>query len=196
LTPTKALSGGECNRLLLARLFSQPANVLVLDEPTNDLDLETLELLEELLSDYQGTLLLVSHDRTFIDNVVTSMLIFTGAGQITEYIGGYNNWQHTIKQTSKVRPETIKNQQEKSSLKQQKKLSYKEQKELDDLPKLIENIEAEKNKLEKRIADPEFYKQNANSIKESMNSLQQLESSLRAAFIRWEELEKICRSNY
>jgi len=135
-TPVKALSGGECNRLLLARLFSQPANLLVMDEPTNDLDLETLELLEELLSTYPGTLLLVSHDRAFLDNVVTSTLVFEGQGRIQEFVGGYQDWLHQAKPNSLTSPPKITSTKRRSSEKTKplKKLNYKEQKELLDLP--------------------------------------------------------------
>ena len=189
-TPAKALSGGECNRLLLARLFSQPANVFVLDEPTNDLDLETLELLEELLSKYEGTLLLVSHDREFLDNVVTSMLVFTGDGNVIEYIGGYSDWQREARQQPKEIIELKKTKQEKIVPKQQKKLSYKDQRLLDELPKRIEEIEAKKSEIEKIISDQEFYKKDAATIKETMSTLQQLELDLKAAYDKWEALER------
>jgi ATP-binding cassette subfamily F protein uup len=189
MTPVKALSGGECNRLLLARLFSQPSNLLVLDEPTNDLDLETLELLEELLSNYAGTLLLVSHDRTFLDNIVTSTLVFEGQGKIEEYIGGYRDWQQQAKRATTP----IKNEKKTASLtpgKTTNKLSYKEQQELADLPQKIENLETEKSKLEQLIASPAFYQQNKVEIKATLEKLAKLATELELAYLRWDELEK------
>lgn len=196
LTPVKALSGGECNRLVLARLFSQPANLLVLDEPTNDLDIETLELLEELLANYQGTLLLVSHDRTFLDNVVTSTLVFEGEGKIQEYIGGYQDWLRQSKVLGKPKANTNKptsqtaNKQEISSNKSVKKLGYKEQKELADLPGKIEKLEIEQLELQHLIADPQFYQNSADKVAKTMAKLQELEASLKQAYQRWSELEE------
>lgn len=191
MTQVKALSGGECNRLLLARLFSQPANLLVMDEPTNDLDIETLELLEELLSNYQGTLLLVSHDRAFLDNVVTSTLVFTGGGNIAEYVGGYQDWLRQAKQASSDK--SAKLPAEKiavSKTKTVKKLSHKEQKELADLPKLIEKLEAKQNALQQQIAAPEFYQQNQEKIASVLSELAQLNNTLSDTYQRWEELEQ------
>lgn len=194
LTPVKALSGGECNRLLLARLFSQPANLLVMDEPTNDLDIETLELLEELLSNYQGTLLLVSHDRTFLDNVVTSTLVFAGEGNIQEYIGGYRDWLQQTKTAREIKTATqksvpqTKNQNEP---KQSRKLSFKEQKELETLPKKIEKLEIEQGELQQFIASAEFYKQEPESIVQAMAKLKQLEADIEQAYQRWNELDKL-----
>lgn len=190
-TPVKALSGGECNRLLLARLFSQPANLLVLDEPTNDLDIETLELLEELLNNYQGTLLIVSHDRTFLDNVVTSTLVFEGNGEIQEYIGGYKDWlrQSQVKPTTSIektkveKPETIK----KTST--SKKLSFKEQQELAELPKKIEALEKEQADLSAITTNTDFYQQAPQKIAVTMERLKTLETELLSAYKRWEELE-------
>ncbi len=188
LTPIKALSGGERNRLILAKLFSRPANVLVMDEPTNDLDIETLELLEELLTDYQGTLLLVSHDRTFLDNIVTSTLVFSGEGQITEFIGGYQNW------LEQKNSSTIKSPESSSIPKQKmrviKKLSYAEQKELTELPHKIEKLEQAQQTLLNRIADPNFYQQNSEAITITLNDLKQIEKDLIFAYERWEKLEK------
>lgn len=188
LTPVKALSGGECNRLLLARLFSQPANLLVLDEPTNDLDIETLELLEELLSNYQGTLLLVSHDRSFLDNVVTSMLVFAGNGKIEEFVGGYHDW---LNQQKSSQPSDAKVILEKQKTKTNKKLSYKEQKELAELPKKIEQLEQEQNRLQTQIADPQFYQQDSKIITETLEKLKQIELDLENAYGRWESLENL-----
>lgn len=187
-TPVKALSGGECNRLLLARLFSRPANLLVMDEPTNDLDIETLELLEEVLSKYKGTLLLVSHDRQFLDNVVTSTLVFEGNGKIQEYIGGYQDWlrqRQTIPQSQKLAVEAKKIERAKAK----QKLSYKEQLELNELPQKIEKMEAEKTDLEQRLSDPELYKKSPNDIVFVTERLKQLGIELETAYQRWQELE-------
>lgn len=183
----KFLSGGECNRLLLARLFTKPSNLLVMDEPTNDLDIETLELLEEFLINYPGTLLLVSHDREFINNVVTSTLVFTANGKIEEYIGGYQdklNQKNPI--THKTKPQ--KNLVEKN--KSAKKLSFKEQKELEELPKRIENLELKQNELQQLTSAPEFYQQNPEIIAKTMKELTELANELESAYQRWEELER------
>jgi ABC transport system ATP-binding/permease protein len=192
LTPVKALSGGECNRLLLARLFSQPANLLVLDEPTNDLDIETLELLEDLLIQYTGTLLIVSHDRTFIDNVVTSTLVFEGDGIIQEYIGGYQDWLRQRKVANPTKP--IKTEPQKPTQvhasKESKKLSYKDQRELSELPKKIEKLEAEQHELQQLIASAEFYKQTPEMIASTMTKLKSMEAEIELAYLRWSELEK------
>jgi len=199
-TPVKALSGGECNRLLLARLFSKPANLLVMDEPTNDLDIETLELLEELLGNYNGTLLLVSHDRAFLDNVVTSTLVFEGNGVIKEYIGGYKDWQQqkqntqteqvSIAKASSSSPSKSANTQ----TRQIKKLSYKDQKELDGLPKLIEALEAEQSEIQDTISNPEFYKQDQNTVSQTLSKFKKIESDLEKSYARWEELEALVKS--
>lgn len=192
MTPVKALSGGECNRLLLARLFSQPTNLLVLDEPTNDLDIETLELLEELLINYQGTLLLVSHDRAFLDNVVTSTLVFEGNGHIEEYVGGYQDWLRQ-KQSPSSAQATAKEKFKKPGIEksnQPKKLSYKEQKELQALPKQIESLEAEQAKLQALIADPEFYRQPSEAVNTTLHRIKKLATDLEVAYLRWQELEK------
>lgn len=193
MTPVKALSGGECNRLLLARLFSLPANLLVLDEPTNDLDIETLELLEELLSQYTGTLLLVSHDRAFIDNVVTNTLVFTGAGKIEEYIGGYQDWlQHAVQQ-AKINKSNVSTSEKtnKDNTKLEKKLNYKEQKELAELPGKIEKLETEQTEIQNLIASSQFYQQDTQSIANTMTRLKELEVLIKQAYQRWEQLEKI-----
>lgn len=189
MTPVKALSGGECNRLLLARLFSQPANLLVLDEPTNDLDMETLELLEELLAEFTGTLLLVSHDRAFIDDVVTSTLVFEGEGKVQEYVGGYQDWlaQRPVKiitkeqKTSVVAPTVNKSPS-------QKKLSYNEQRELNELPQKIEKLESEQQLLEAEIATPEFYKQPPNIVANKMQALTKIQNEIELAYKRWQDL--------
>ena len=196
MTPVKALSGGECNRLLLARLFSKPSNLLVMDEPTNDLDIETLELLEEMLSNYQGTLLLVSHDRAFLDNVVTSTLVFEGNGKIAEYVGGYQDWLAQKKVEAPVlsmQPKSGVKKTSEEKPKQNKKLSYKEQKELAELPKQIEKLEAEQTRLQLVTASAEFYQQSPEKVAETMTALTKLASDLEVAYKRWEELEKISK---
>jgi ATP-binding cassette subfamily F protein uup len=193
MTPVKALSGGECNRLLLARLFSLPANLLVMDEPTNDLDIETLELLEELLSQFQGTLLLVSHDRTFLDNVVTSTLIFSGDGNIVEYIGGYHEW---LAKQAKLKKQPEKQKTEKTpAIKLNIKMSYRDKRELDSLPKKIELLESEQNKLQQVIASKEFYLQSPEAIAKTMANLKQLEIDIQMAYQRWEKLENLLDSS-
>lgn len=197
-TPVKALSGGECNRLLLARLFSRPSNLLVMDEPTNDLDIETLELLEELLANYQGTLLLVSHDRQFLDNVITSTLVFEGNGVVQEYIGGYSDWLRHNEQAvikSPARPA----KQESESLacdtvsatprSDKKKLSYKEQMELKELPQQIEQMEQDLQHLQAVTSDAAFYQKPPEDVNKTMASMQQLEAKLAAAYERWSELD-------
>ncbi len=193
-TPVKLISGGECNRLLLARLFSQPANLLVMDEPTNDLDLESLELLEELLSSYKGTLLLVSHDRAFLDNVVTSTLVFEGGGQIKEFIGGYQDWleqSHSTVSVSSTKKESAPSKKSGLEKKQPiKKLSYKEQRELVDLPKQIENLEKKHSELLRYTSETDFYQQDSEKIAQSMKALAQLAQDLEEAYQRWETLEK------
>lgn len=194
LTPVKALSGGECNRLLLARLFSRPSNLLVMDEPTNDLDIETLELLEEILASYSGTLLLVSHDRKFLDNVITSTLIFEGGGVIREYVGGYHDWLRQRRVSEEVK-QTRKNEDSKTSAPKQaisnKKLSFKEQTELKELPMRIEKMEAELSELQTLTVQPKFYQQPQEKITQSLAELQKLQVTLEQAYHRWHELEQL-----
>jgi ATP-binding cassette subfamily F protein uup len=192
-SPVKSLSGGERNRLLLARLFSQPANLLVMDEPTNDLDIETLELLEERLLDYEGTLLLVSHDRAFLDHVVTSCLVFEGQGRIREYIGGYGDWlrQRQSSETSPRKSDFKPARPKPSKPRTQGKLSYKDQRELEQLPERIEALETEQNQLSTMTADPEFYRQDTTEINRILDRLKVLEKDLEAAYNRWDELESI-----
>ena len=191
----KALSGGERNRLLLARLFARPFNVLVMDEPTNDLDIETLELLEERLATWQGTLLLVSHDRAFIDHVVTSTLVFEGEGRIQEYVGGYEDWLRQRRQAlprqhrqAAPRADAAANTVKESSGSQRKR-SYKEQRELEELPSRIEALEAEQQRLQTAVASPEFYKRPAAEIHEALARLEELEILLLAAYTRWDALD-------
>ena len=185
--PITKLSGGEKNRLLLAKLFAQPANLLVLDEPTNDLDVETLELLEELLMDYSGTLLLVSHDRDFLDNVVTSTLVFEGDGVVNEYVGGYQDW---LRQTagSVTEPAARKTKKEAGPA-SSKKLSFKFQRELDELPGRIESLENMQSKLHKKLADPEFYNDSSETIASVKTELESVEAELENVYRRWQELE-------
>lgn len=192
-SPVKSLSGGERNRLLLARLFTQPANLLVMDEPTNDLDLETLELLEELLLEYTGTLLLVSHDRAFLDNVVTSCLVFEANGRIQEYVGGYSDWlrqRPAPEPTPAVKPKPAPTPSPKPSKPAMPgKLSYNERRELEQLPARIEELEQRQRELHALTADPAFYKQDAAVFTQQLEELKCLEAELEASYGRWEELE-------
>lgn len=189
-TPVKVLSGGEKNRLLLAKLFTQPANLLILDEPTNDLDMETLDLLEELLLDYNGTVLLVSHDRTFLNNVVTSSLIFDGKGKIDEIIGGYDDWLATQKQPE-IKPKE-KSVKKARKTERARKLSFKEKRELEELPETIDTLETEQANIHEQMADPEIYKtDNGALINQMKERLQEVEIELETAYKRWEELDQI-----
>jgi ATP-binding cassette subfamily F protein uup len=194
-TPVKALSGGERNRLLLAKLFTKPANVLVLDEPTNDLDVETLELLEELLVDYDATLLLVSHDREFLDNAVTSCLVFEGEGRVVEYVGGYSDWEAGKKrrqQTAKASASEskVKFASEKPK-KKREKLSYKDQRELDGLPQRIESLEAELDELQTHLSDPQLYRTQGEHVARLQQDVARVETELEQAYARWESLESL-----
>jgi ABC transport system ATP-binding/permease protein len=192
-SPVNALSGGERNRLLLARLFTRPANVLVLDEPTNDLDLETLELLEAQLVEWPGTLLLVSHDRVFLDNVVTSTFAFEGDGRVGEYVGGYADWQRqagaTAKPTRDDQPAKQPAPPPEPPRSQPRRLSYKEQRELESLPARIEALESEQRALNATIAGPDFYKTPAEMINNTLARIDALQHELTAAYTRWDELE-------
>jgi ATP-binding cassette subfamily F protein uup len=193
-SPVKALSGGERNRLLLARLFTRPANVLVLDEPTNDLDLETLELLEEQLVEWPGTLLLVSHDRTFLDNVVTSTFVFEGDGRVQEFVGGYEDWLRQRKSDARSLKGEARNGQSRSPKPESarasaRKLSYKDQRELEALPALIETLEGEQRALGQKIAGPSFYKEAADVIRASLARVDELQRELVAAYARWDALD-------
>ncbi|MFZ1492109.1 MAG: ATP-binding cassette domain-containing protein [Candidatus Competibacter denitrificans] len=192
-SPVKSLSGGERNRLLLARLFTQPANLLVMDEPTNDLDLETLELLEELLLEYTGTLLLVSHDRAFLDNVVTSCVVFESDGGIREYVGGYSDWlrQRTAPEPAPaVKPKPVSAPPPKPSKSAAVgKLSYNERRELEQLPARIEQLEQRQQELHDLTADPAFYKQDAAAVTARLEELKALEMELEGCYGRWEMLE-------
>jgi len=194
-SPVKALSGGERNRLLLAKIFTQSANMLVLDEPTNDLDVETLELLENLLADYQGTLLLVSHDRTFLDNVVTSTLVFEGEGKVGEYAGGYQDWElqrmaALPKEGPKITvPSPVVTTITEKTNDKHRKLSYKERRELEALPKKIEALEAEQSTLHGLMSDGDFYRQPGDKITAAIERLRALNNELEACYARWETLE-------
>jgi len=191
--PISALSGGERNRLLLARLFTQPANLLILDEPTNDLDIETLEVLENLLLEYDGTLLLVSHDRAFLNNIVTLTYIVDD-GNVIEYIGGYDDW-HKLIQDSKPasndpKPASPKQTESNVDIKSApRKLSYNEKRELESLPKRIETLEAEQRELNQKMESPEFYQQDGAIITQVVERLEQLQKELSQAYERWGELE-------
>ena len=191
--PISALSGGERNRLLLARLFAQPANLLILDEPTNDLDIETLEVLEDLLLDYEGTLLLVSHDRAFLNNIVTSTLILDGRGTVNEYVGGYDDWQEQTEQIPASKPPKLdsvtQTQSRADSKPASRKLSFNEKRELADLPWRIEMLEAEQHQLAVKLEDPSFYQQGGETITQAVNRLQELHEELSRAYHRWVELE-------
>ncbi|HYD84335.1 MAG TPA: ATP-binding cassette domain-containing protein [Opitutus sp.] len=196
-TPIKALSGGERNRLLLARLFTKPCNVLVLDEPTNDLDAETLELLEDLLVEFGGTLLLVSHDRAFLNEVCTSLLVFEGEGKVTEYVGGYDDWQKekAARAAAAEKQRELEKEQAKRAAanavveKKARKLSNKERGELEALPKRIESLETEQAALTGTLADPAFFKKGGAEVAKATTRLHEIEAELAAAFARWGELE-------
>ncbi|MCM2358586.1 MAG: ATP-binding cassette domain-containing protein [Geobacteraceae bacterium] len=195
-TPVHILSGGERNRLLLAKLFTRPSNVLVMDEPTNDLDAETLDLLEELLLDYSGTLLLVSHDREFLNNVVTSTLVLNGEGEVREYVGGYDDWLRQAAAEapavpaapSPAKPAEAKRQ---ARAERPRRLSFKEERELESLPELIGALEGEQETLHLRLADPEFYRSAGGEVASINGRLAQLDRELAEAYQRWEELESL-----
>ena len=193
-SPVKSLSGGERSRLLLARLFSQPANVLVLDEPTNDLDIETLELLEELLLEFGGTVLLVSHDREFLNNVVTSTLVFEGDGKVADFVGGYDDWvrQREIdpfSDTSTKNDVAVKSRQ--VNQKKPAKLGYKAQRELDSLPEKIERLEMQVQRLTEEMSTAEFFQQDKSVIVETQVALEAANNALDVCYKRWEELESV-----
>ncbi|SHN38089.1 ATP-binding cassette, subfamily F, uup [Duganella sacchari] len=192
-SPVKSLSGGERNRLLLARLFAKPANCLVLDEPTNDLDIDTLELLEELLEDYAGTVFLVSHDRTFLDNVVTQVIVAEGEGQWREFVGGYSDWERVrdtvapakgaAKSAAKAAPAPA------PAAPKARKLSFKEQRELDELPLRIAALEDEQSALTLQLSDPDLYKKNAAEARRVTARVEEIEAELLTALERWEQIE-------
>jgi ATP-binding cassette subfamily F protein uup len=207
--PVSALSGGERNRLLLARVFAKPSNLLILDEPTNDLDVETLELLEELLMNYQGTVLIVSHDREFLNNVCTSCFVFDAPGQVNEYVGGYDDWlrqrpehyEQTSKSISSSKQKTTqttvkedgksKSKPGVSEAPKKKKLSYKDQREYDLLPEKLEQLEQEIDHLNTEISGADFYTQDSEKVQATLQRLQDKETELEHAFERWEALEAL-----
>lgn len=194
-TPVSRLSGGEQNRLILAKLFSQPANLLVMDEPTNDLDMETLELLEELLCEFDGTVLLVSHDRSFVDNVVTSTLVFEGDGKISEHVGGYTDWQNELARIAQVPVEkkaasNPKTQANKTVVqKPANKLSYKLQRELEELPMKIEQFEASIAQLTEQTQAANFFSQDRAVTEKVLQQLAEQQKNLDTCYTRWTELE-------
>jgi ATP-binding cassette subfamily F protein uup len=185
--PVKVLSGGERNRLLLAKLFTQPSNMLILDEPTNDLDIDTLDLLEELLIDYKGTIILVSHDRAFINNVVTSTLAFEGNGAFNQYVGGYNDW---LRQRTQQLNQTSKPKKTDTRVKKKTaKLPYKDQRELDGLPDQIEKLEIEIAHISQQMSEPDFFKGARDEVQKTENRLSELQNKLSYCYERWELLE-------
>jgi len=196
-TPVKALSGGEQNRAILARLFSKPANMLVLDEPTNDLDIETLELLEEILLSFEGTVLLVSHDREFMDNVITSLMVLKGDGVIEEQAGGFSDWEarggnladlaSSAKGQSPAAAVTAEPARKVPDKK--RKLSYKDQRELDSLPGLIESLEAKQTQLETDMTAADFYQQDHTAVQSVLDEVSRIQQELEQAMERWAELE-------
>lgn len=199
-TPIKALSGGERNRLLLARLFTKPCNVLVLDEPTNDLDAETLELLEDLLVEFGGTVLLVSHDRAFLNEVCTSLLVFEGDGKFSEYIGGYDDWQKELarnaaaaaaaeEKAKRAAKEAAAATANSTPARKERKLTNKERAELEALPKKIEVLEGEQSALTAKLADAEFFKKGGAEVGKATTRLGEIEAELATAYARWSELE-------
>jgi ABC transport system ATP-binding/permease protein len=196
-SPVKMLSGGERNRLLLARLFARPANLVVLDEPTNDLDIESLELLEQKLQDYPGTLLLVSHDRRFLDNVVTQTIATEGDGVWREYVGGYSDW---LKQRKPATPPggrsppfltAAATPAAPAGLKPRTKLSFKEQRELDSLPQEIEALEREQSELTTRMSTPEYHRQGPDQVRADGKRIEEIETQLVTKYARWEALEEL-----
>jgi ATP-binding cassette subfamily F protein uup len=193
-TPTKALSGGERNRLLLATLFARPSNLMILDEPTNDLDMDTLDLLEEVLSDYDGTLLLVSHDRDFLDRLVTSVIAVEGAGEVQEYVGGYSDYavqrsERGAGAAKARRKETAASAP--SEPKQRRKLGYKQQRELDQLPQRMEDLTARIKAAETKMADADFFSRDPTGFQKTSEELAKLQAELESAEERWLELEAL-----
>ncbi len=200
-SPVKVLSGGERNRALLAKLFTKPSNLLVMDEPTNDLDMDTLDLLEEMLTEYDGTVLIVSHDREFLNNVVTSTIVFEGDGNVKEYVGGYDDW---LRQRQPLQTQTEQSaRQEKSAggekprtrLERQRTLTFKEKKDLEELPGRIEAMETERDQLYASLADPDFYRQEGDKIPVANTRIKELEQEIAAAYERWDSLETILQAS-
>jgi ATP-binding cassette subfamily F protein uup len=198
LTPASALSGGERNRLLLARLLARPANLLVMDEPTNDLDIDTLELLEERVAGFDGTLLLVSHDRAFLDRVVTSLLVLEGDGRVQEFVGGWSDWvrwrEARDAAARRVLPQSgqqVAAATSGAAKAQRRRLSFKDQREYDALPAGIEALERAKAALDERVAQPEFYSEDHATVRDTLARLQQTTADIDAAYARWAELESL-----
>ncbi|MCA9736135.1 MAG: ATP-binding cassette domain-containing protein, partial [Gemmatimonadetes bacterium] len=192
--PVSSLSGGERNRLLLARLFTRPANVLVLDEPTNDLDAETLELLESLLLEWDGTVLLVSHDRSFLDALCTSTLVFEGAGVVREHAGGYSDWKRVAERRAAAetsRTPTRKTPAERPRTTGARKLAYREQRELEELPARIETLERERADVHAALADPDLYREDPEGVRALTERLPVLDAEIETAYARWSELDAI-----
>ncbi|MCZ6686414.1 MAG: ATP-binding cassette domain-containing protein, partial [Gammaproteobacteria bacterium] len=196
-SPVSTLSGGERNRLMLAKKFAQPANLLVLDEPTNDLDVETLELLEELVADYPGTLLLVSHDRAFLDNVVTSVLVFDGDGFISEHVGGYSEWweYHQAREEQRRQENPGKavaaRKKPKSESAKPRKLNYREKNELEALPETIAALETEQAELMSRVNEPEFFRLPHAQTEAALERLDVVNAELDQSYARWDELDSL-----
>ena len=196
MTPVKALSGGERNRVILAKLFTQPANLLVLDEPTNDLDIETLEVLEQRLTEFSGTLLVVSHDREFLDNVITSTVVFEADGRIQEFVGGYSDWLrqgHQLAETDNPFETELRKRTAAERRRQRKptKLTYKDQRELDQLPAELEELEAGIDALQQEVSAPEFYSQDHDVVQSRLNELAEAQALLERRIERWSELETL-----
>jgi len=198
----RILSGGERKRLLLARLFTKPSNVLVLDEPSNDLDMETLEVLEERLLEYSGTILLVSHDRAFLNNVVTSTLVFEDDGVVIEYAGGYDDWinqrpaqddKKGLDKRDSIRKKASKKRPKKTD--RPRKLTFKERGELETLPVRIEELEKERNRIYEQMSSPELYRGDGERISQTQTRLEELERELDETYDRWEELENLREAN-
>jgi ATP-binding cassette subfamily F protein uup len=198
-TPARALSGGERNRLLLARLFARPANLLVMDEPTNDLDIDTLELLEEYVADFPGTLLLVSHDRAFLDNVVTSLLVFEGDGVVREFVGGYSDWmRYAREQAARTAPAPERAASATAATSaagrvagRGRRLSYLAQRELSALPEQLQALEAEKQRVESQLADGSLYRGAPEELQAQLQRLAIITSELDTGYARWAELESM-----
>lgn len=192
-TPVSALSGGERNRLMLAKLFTRAFNFLIMDEPTNDLDMDTLELLEELLQEYQGTLLLVSHDRSFINHIVDYCFVFEGEGRVNQYIGGYDDWvrQHQTQQPPAKQPDQAARKNPAASKPQRQKLGFNEQRELKSLPKQIEKLEDKLTSLQQTMSGPEYFQQSAETLKADQQQLQDWQQQLDTLYQRWESLEAL-----
>jgi ATP-binding cassette subfamily F protein uup len=194
------LSGGERNRLLLARLFAKPSNLLVMDEPTNDLDAETLELLEDRVANYAGTLLLVSHDRAFLDNVVSSTFVFESGAHVNEYVGGYSDWLRQRRAGAAQKPRAVAASAAAATAatapaafaktaSSKRRLSYKEQRELEALPEAIQRLEAEQLELQAAIGDPALFKNDPSRASSAVQRLQVLSAQLESAYLRWDALE-------